>query len=81
MGIGPGQRGEQTGIGAAHVGAGVHHQKGAGAVGAFGFPGLQAELPQRGGLLVPQQGSDWNPCKGQTGMDHAKVPSAGHQLR
>ena len=50
--IGPAKGAEEASIGMTDGGTGVHHEKGASAIGAFGFAWLQAELPQGGGLLV-----------------------------
>ena len=57
-------------------GTGVHHEKGAGAVGAFAFAWLQAELPQGGGLLVAKQGMNRHASEGQTCLDHSEISTA-----
>ena len=79
--VGPAESAQQSGITAMNRAAGVHHQKGPRAVGAFGFAWSQAQLSERGGLLVTEQCTDRHSGKGQSRCDRPEVAAAGHQLR
>ena len=79
--IGPPQGAQQPGVGPTDLVAGVDHEEGSGAVRAFAFSGLQAELSEGGGLLIPEHGLDRQPFKGQACGNMRDVSSAGQQIR
>jgi len=55
-----GHRGEQPAVGGHDLGAGVHQQEGAGAIGVLGLPGEKAGLAHQGALLVAQAAAHGN---------------------
>ena len=79
--IGPAEGAEQSSVGAADAVAGVDHQKGSSAVGAFGFAGLQTELTKGRGLLITEKGLNWQSAEGEFRCDASELSSAGQQFR
>ncbi|MNS44991.1 hypothetical protein D3C72_774490 [compost metagenome] len=62
-----GDRGQQAVAGANRLGAGVHQQEAAGAIGVLGHALLEAELAEQGGLLVTGDAGDGDAGAAATG--------------
>ena len=55
VGVGPSEGAQQSRVGASNLSSCVDHEKSTGPIGAFALARLQAELTERGRLLITQQ--------------------------